>query len=94
MNCSNLLMNSGVLEWVGDLPLGFLIENCLIYVYYFENRTGEITAEAYLVSITEIISGFQQLATGALFIVNNCVLGVVMRKPVLLFVWFTQQRWK
>ena len=41
---------------VEDLPNGFLIENCLIDVIVLEDRSGEITAGAYLVSITGIIS--------------------------------------
>ena len=53
------------------------MENCLIDINAFGKRTGEITAGAYLVSITEIISNCQHVSSGILFIVNNCVLGLL-----------------
>ena len=39
-----------------DLPQKFFIENSSINVEFLNNKTGEITAGAYLVSITEIVS--------------------------------------
>ena len=39
-----------------DLPHEFLIENSSINAEFLNNRTGEITAGGYLVSITEIMS--------------------------------------
>ena len=44
----------------------FLLENSLIDVNFFEKRTVEVTARAYLVSVTEIISSCQQVDSGAL----------------------------
>ena len=44
----------------------FLLENSLIDVNFFEKRTVEVTAGAYLVSVTEIISSCQQVDSGAL----------------------------
>ena len=49
-------------------PHGLLVENCLITKDFLENRTDKITV-AYLVSITEVISGCQlitifRVATG------------------------------
>ena len=60
-----------------DLPQEFFIENLLINVEFLNIRTGEITARAYLVSITEIVSDCQQIGTGALLIINNYVLGLL-----------------
>ena len=42
-----------------------------------ENKTGEITAGAYLLSIAEILYSVQQAGTGALLIVNNYVLSLI-----------------
>ena len=53
------------------LPQEFFIENSLINAEFLNNRTGEITVGAYLVSITEIVSDCQQIGTGALLIINN-----------------------
>ena len=39
---------------VEDFPNGFLKENCLTSVYFLENRTNKITAEAYFPSITDL----------------------------------------
>ena len=39
-----------------DLPQEFLTENSLINVQFLENKTGKITAGAYLLSIAEIVN--------------------------------------
>ena len=39
-------------------------------VQFLNNRTGEIIVGTYLVSITEIVSDFRQIGTGALLIIN------------------------
>ena len=41
---------------MGVLPQEFFIENSGINVKFLNNRIGEITAAAYLVPITEIVS--------------------------------------
>ena len=64
-------------------PHGFLKENCLIDVNFLKNRTGEVTARAYLVSITEIINSCQQVGSGAFLIVNNYVLGLLWENQCL-----------
>ena len=46
-------------------------------VEFLENKTGEITAGGYLLSIAEIINSAQQIGTGALLIVNNYILGLI-----------------
>ena len=63
---------------VEDLPQELMIENCLINVELLENKTGEITAGAYLLSIAEIVNSARQIGTGALLIVNNYVLGIIL----------------
>ena len=42
-----------------------------------ENKTGEITAGAYLLSFAEIVNCVQHTGTGALLIVNNYILGLI-----------------
>ena len=59
------------------LPQEFMTENCLINAELLENKTGEITAGAYLLSITEIVNSAQQIETGALLILNNYILGLI-----------------
>ena len=54
-----------------DLPQEFFIENSSINVQFFNNRTEVITAEAYIVSITEIMIDCQQIDTGSLLVINN-----------------------
>ena len=46
-----------------DLPQEIFIESSSINVEFFNNRTREITAGAYLVSNTEIVNGCQQIDT-------------------------------
>ena len=42
-----------------------------------ENKTGEITAGAYLLSIAEIVKGVQEIGAGVLLIINNYILGLI-----------------
>ena len=60
-----------------DLIQGVLIKNLSINVEFLNIRTGEITARAYLVSFTEIVSDCQQIGTGAILIINNYILGLL-----------------
>ena len=53
-----------------DLPQEFFIENSSINVEFLNDRNGEITAGAYLMSVTEIANDSQQLGTVALLIIN------------------------
>ena len=60
-----------------DLPQEFFIETLSINVEFLNIRIGEITAGAYLLSITEIVSDCQQIDTGPLLIINNYILGLL-----------------
>ena len=60
-----------------DLSQEFFIESLLINVEFVNNKTEEITAGLYLVSVTEIVSDCQQLGTGALLIINDHILGIL-----------------
>ena len=60
-----------------DLYKEFFVENVSINVKFLNIRTGEITAGAYLLSITEIVNDCQQIGTGTLLIINNCILGLL-----------------
>ena len=44
---------------------------------FLENKTGEITAGEYFLSITEIVNSVDQIWTAALPIVNNYILGLI-----------------
>ena len=54
-----------------DLPQEFSVENCSINVEFLENKTGEITAGAYLLSVVEIRNSVRQIGAGALLFVNK-----------------------
>ena len=60
-----------------DLPQE--VFNSSINVEFPNNVTGEITAGAYLVSITEVVSDFQQTDTGSLLVINNYILGLIWK---------------
>ena len=57
-----------------DLPQRFLVEKSSINVKFLENKTGKITAGTYLISISEIVNGVQQIEAGVPIIVNNYIL--------------------
>ena len=61
-----------------DLPQEFFIENSSINVPFLNIRTEEITAGAYVLSTSEIMSDCQQIGTGALLIINNYILGLLL----------------
>ena len=56
-----------------------MIENSSANVELLKNKTREITGGAYLLSIAKIVNRIQQIGTGALLIVNNCILGLIWR---------------
>ena len=56
----------------------------------FNNRTEEITAESYPVSITKIMSDCQQIGTGALLIINNNISGLLWGNLCIFFQFYSQ----
>ena len=60
-----------------DLLQEFLIENCFINVEFLENKTGEVTAGLYLLSIAEIKDSFVRIGGLAAVIINNDILGLI-----------------
>ena len=60
-----------------DLRQEFLIENCFINVEFLENKTGEVTAGLYLLSIAEIKDSFDRIGGLAAVIINNDILGLI-----------------
>ena len=62
---------------IDDLPHHFVLKQSQINVQYLENMTGEICHNAYLTSISEIISNCQSIGSGALLIINNYTLAIL-----------------
>ena len=60
-----------------DLPQEFLIENCFINVEFLKNKTGEVTAGLYLLSIAEIKDSFGRIGSLAAVIINSDILGLI-----------------
>ena len=60
-----------------DLPQESLVQNSSINVEFLENKTREITAGVYLISVSESVNGVQQIGGGAIFIVSNYILGLI-----------------
>ena len=67
------------LDTLGWKICQFKINNdkCQINVELQENKTGEITAATYLLSIAEIKNSARQIGTGSLLTVNNYILGLI-----------------
>ena len=64
---------------IENLPQEYSTENVSVTVKFLENKTGEITAGEYFLSITEIVNSVDQIWTAALPIVNNYILGLIWR---------------
>ena len=63
---------------IDDLPHHlFLWTQHILQVQYLENMTGEICLNAYITSISQIISNCQCLGNGALLIINNYTLSIL-----------------
>ena len=69
---------------VEDLPQSFLIKDSIINIEYLENKTGEIILNAYLLSISEIISSccgsFFKRGSGAILFINGYTLSIISGK--------------
>ena len=70
---NQLFKSIGKFRYLGmeDLPHKFWVENSSINVKFLENKTREITAGAYLISISGIVNGVQQIGADVLAIANN-----------------------
>ena len=60
-----------------NLPQEFLMENSSINEQFLEHKTVEITAGAYLITISDILNGIQHTGAGALLIVSNFILDLM-----------------
>ena len=67
-----------------NLLQGFLIENSSVTVEFLDNKIGQISTGVNLKSIVEIVNRFQQIRTGALLIVNNYILGLIVEIDYIL----------
>ena len=52
---------------------------------FLENKTGEITAGAYLISISELVTAVQQIGAGPLLIVNNYILDLIWEMILYIY---------
>ena len=52
---------------------------------FLENKTGEITAGAYLISISELVTAVQQIGAGPLLIVNNYILDLIWKMILYIY---------
>ena len=68
-----------------DLPQEFFIENSSTNVEFLNIRTGKITAGTYVLSIAEIMGDCQQIGTGALLVINNYILGLLLGNQCFFF---------
>ena len=75
-----------------NLPQEFLMENSSINQQFLELKTGEITAGVYLITISEILSGIQQIGTGALLIVNNFILDLMWGNDSIYLILIVNMR--
>lgn len=61
-------------------------------IKFCKNITGEITARAYRVFITDVLSDFQQISNGSLLIIKNYILGLIWKNQCFfLFDWHSKE---
>ena len=54
-----------------------MAKNCPINIELLENKTGEIAAGGYLLSISEIVNSARQIGTSPLLVANNYILDLI-----------------
>ena len=62
---------------IDDLPQNFAVEGTPVVVEFLDNRTGEITLNAYLISVTDIVTSCTNIGTGALLIIRDFTLALI-----------------
>ena len=62
---------------VDDLPARVSIYDSAVGIVFLENKTGEITLNVYLISMTDILSTCSSHGKGALLIISGYVLGII-----------------
>ena len=69
----------GKIKYLGveDLAQEFMAKNCPINIELLENKTGEIAAGGYLLSISEIVNSARQIGTSPLLVANNYILDLI-----------------
>ena len=71
---------------VDDLPRTVNIYSYPLDIFLLDSKTGEITLNAYLVSLKEIVESCLNIGSGALLIVSGYILEPIWRKEcVYLF---------
>ena len=68
--------------WMEDLPQELLVEKVSINLEFLKNKAGEITARAYLISISEIVNGFRKLGN-VLYLLSAIIYYVLFREMIL-----------
>ena len=65
-----------------DLPQELLVKKVSINLEFLKNKAGEITARAYLISISEIVNGFRRLGN-VLYLLSAIIYYVLFREMIL-----------
>ena len=69
------------------MPQDFSIENYSINLEYLQNKTGEIAAGAYSLSVVEIRKSVRQIGASPPLFVNDYVLGLIWRNGSSIFLF-------
>ena len=79
-------MNQYRLPGVDDSPSTVNIYSYSVDIFSLDNKTGEITLNAYLISLKEIIESCLNIGSGALLIISGYIFGLIWGKDrVCLF---------
>ena len=70
-------INLMIILSVDDFPQNCKIENVSMNLNYLENKTDEIVFNAYLISISEIVSSCSSKGNGALLFINAYTLAIL-----------------
>ena len=73
---------------VDDFPQNCKIEDVCLNLYYFENNTGEIVFNAYLITISEIVSSCTSKGNGVLLFISAYTLAILWGRDCFFIFYF------
>ena len=76
-------LNQYRLLGVDYLPRTVNIYGHSVDIFLLDNKTGEITLNAYLISLREIVESYLNIESGALLMISGYIFGIIWEKTVL-----------
>ena len=78
-------LNQYRLLGVDDLPRTVNIYGYSVDIFLLDNKIGEITLNAYIISLREIIESCLNIGSGALLMISGYIFGIIWEKDFVTY---------